>query len=316
MAKAIPIYPAASAHTAQLDLRHFRYFVAVAEELHFGRAARRLHMAQPPLSQQIKWLEDELGVRLFHRNTHHVSLTEAGRIFLKEARRVLCDVERAVRIARQAGEGTAGHLVVGFHSQFDGGVISMVKAALEAAFPELVTRFAPMDTMAQLAALKEGRIRVGITGVPIDEEDVAVEAMMRPPLVVAMPEGHALAGRRSLKLADLANERFVAFSRDMNPWIRDLLERRCRESGFTLQVAQESNSPMSMEGFVAAGTGICILPAWVASGRKGVARRPLEEGELPIDLAMITLRGQDSPVLRKLREALLAALRESIAEAE
>ena len=119
-----------------------------------------------------------------------------------------------------------------------------------------------------------------------------------------------------MRLADLANERFVAFSRDMNPWTRALLERRCLECGFTLQVAQESNSPMSMEGFVAAGTGICILPAWVASGRKGVARRPLEEGELPIDLATITLRGQDSPVLRKLREALLAALRESIGEVE
>ena len=314
MAKAIPIYPAAGAYTAQLDLRHFRYFVAVAEELHFGRAARKLHMAQPPLSQQIKWLEDELGVRLFDRDTHHVSLTDAGRIFLKEARRVLCDVERSVRMARQAGEGTAGHLVVGFHSQFDGGVISMVKAALETAFPELETRFAPMDTMAQLAALKEGRIRVGVTGVPIEEEDVTVEAIMRPPLMVTMREGHALAGRRSLKLADLANERFVMFSRDMNPWIRDMFERRCRESGFTLKVAQESNSPMSMEGFVAAGTGICILPAWVTSGRKGLARRPLEDGELPIDLALITLRGQDSPVLRKLREALLAALRESIAE--
>lgn len=103
MARTIPIYPATGAYTAQLDLRHFRYFAAVAEELHFGRA------------QRIKWLEDELGVRLFHRDTHRVSLTEAGRIFLKEARRVLCDVQRAVRIARQAGEGTAGHLVVGFH---------------------------------------------------------------------------------------------------------------------------------------------------------------------------------------------------------
>ncbi len=297
-----------------MELRHFRYFVAVAEELHFGRAARRLHIAQPPLSQQIKWLEQELGVLLFHRTTHRVSLTDAGRVLLKEARRVLVDVERSVRLARQTGEGTAGRMVIGFVSHFDGGVFSVVKPALAEEFPDLEIQLTPMDTMDQIAAIREARIRAGVAAVPIEDEDLEAEPLVRPPLFVALREGHRLSGRTSLRLQDLAGEPFIMFPKSSNPWIVELFHRRCHEAGFEPRVTQESTSPLSMEGFVAAGEGIGILPGWVRSARKGVVYRRLEAEELPVTVALIYLRGQNSPALRRLHRLLKEVLERSAAE--
>ena len=296
--------------SAQLDLRHFRYFIAVAEELHFGRAARRLHMAQPPLSQQIKWLEEELGVRLLERNTHYVRLTEAGAVFLKEARRVAANAERAVRLTRQVGEGTAGRLVVGFVSQFDGGIVSMVKSALEGEYPELELQFTPMDTIELVEAVRTARVRAGICGVPMEEEDFTIERLARAPLVVAMPEGHALGEREAIRLSDLGSVPLVLFPRTANPWIYGMLQERFAAAGVVPRVVQESLSPFSIEGFVAAGTGLSILPAWVCSHRRGVMYRPLKESELPVEVALFYLRGNDSPVLRRLREQLMAAISE------
>ncbi len=296
--------------SAQLDLRHFRYFIAVAEELHFGRAARRLHMAQPPLSQQIKWLEEELGVRLLDRNTHYVRLTEAGAVFLKEARRVAANAERAVRLTRQVGEGTAGRMVVGFVSQFDGGIVSMVKSALEREYPELELQFTPMDTLELVEAVRTARVRAGICGVPMDEEDFTIERLARAPLVVAMPEGHALGEREAIRLSDLGSVPLVLFPRTANPWIYGMLRERFAAAGVVPRVVQESLSPFSIEGFVAAGTGLSILPAWVCSHRRGVMYRPLKESELPVEVALFYLRGNDSPVLRRLREQLMAAISE------
>ncbi len=296
--------------SAQLDLRHFRYFIAVAEELHFGRAARRLHMAQPPLSQQIKWLEEELGVRLLERSTHYVRLTEAGAVFLKEARRVAANAERAVRLTRQVGEGTAGRLVVGFVSQFDGGIVSMVKSALEGEYPELELQFTPMDTIELVEAVRTARVRAGICGVPMEEEDFTIERLARAPLVVAMPEGHALGEREAIRLADLGSVPLVLFPRTANPWIYGMLQERFAAAGVVPRVVQESLSPFSIEGFVAAGTGLSILPAWVCSHRRGVMYRPLKESELPVEVALFYLRGNDSPVLRRLREQLMAAISE------
>ncbi len=307
--------PAITSHlplgsSAQLDLRHFRYFIAVAEELHFGRAARRLHIAQPPLSQQIKWLEEELGVRLLDRNTHYVRLTEAGAVFLKEARRVAANAERAVRLTRQVGEGTAGRLVVGFVSQFDGGIVSMVNNALDRHYPDLDLQFTPMDAIELVDAVRTARVRAGICGVPIDEEDFTIERLARAPLVVAMPEGHPLGEQESIRLADLANQPMVSFPSSANPWIHELLWQHFAAAHVEPRVVQESSSPFSIEGFVAAGTGVSILPAWGCSPRRGGMYRPLAESELPIDVALFYLRGNDSPVLRRLREQLSVAIGE------
>ncbi len=296
--------------SAQLDLRHFRYFIAVAEELHFGRAARRLHMAQPPLSQQIKWLEEELGVRLLERNTHYVRLTEAGAVFLKEARRVAANAERAVRLTRQVGEGTAGRLVVGFVSQFDGGIVSMVKSALEGEYPELELQFTPMDTIELVEAVRTARVRAGICGVPMEEEDFTIERLARAPLVVAMPEGHALGEREAIRLSDLGSVPLVLFPRTANPWIYGMLQERFAAAGVVPRVVQESLSPFSIEGFVAAATGLPYSPLFRSWGRRGVMYRPLKESELPVEVALFYLRGNDSPVLRRLREQLMAAISE------
>ena len=300
--------PPSSAHdplrTAKIELRHYRYFLAVAEELHFGRAARRLHIAQPPLSQQIKMLEEELGVRLFTRNTHHVSLTEPGRVFLKEARRVLADVERSIRLARQTAEGTAGRLAIGFVSLVDGGVISRVKSVLSVEYPELDLRFLPLDTVAQVAALREGQIQAGILAAPMEEEDLSVEKIFRSPLVVALPEMHPLASRPALRLADLSGEPLVSFSAQFNPWIHRHFADSCRRAGFVPNIAQESASPISVVGFVASNAGLGILPVWVKLDRKGVVYRPLHPDDFQVHVAIACLKGPDSPLLRHLGNVL------------
>lgn len=297
-----------------IELRHFRYFTAVAEELHFGRAARKLHIAQPPLSQQIKALEEELGVRLLTRNTHQVRLTEAGRAFLKESKRVLADVERSVRAARQAEEGTAGRISIGFVSTVDGGIVSRVKSILAQEYPDLDSRFLPLDPVAQVAALRAGEIRAGVLAAPLEEDDLLVRSVFRAPLVVALPANHRLAGHGVLRLAELRGEPLVSFSPRFNPWIFHHFSECCRRAGFEPNIAQESASPMSIIGFVASNAGLGILPAWVRMDRAGVTYRPLASEDFWVDVALACLKGQDCPLLRHLRNMLERALREITAE--
>lgn len=301
----------ANPRLAGLELRHFRYFIAVAEELHFGNAARRLHMAQPPLSQQIKGLEEELGVRLLTRNTHRVAMTEAGRIFLKEARRVLADVERSVRLVRQVADGTAGRLCIGFVSMVDGGVIARVKAVLSAEYPELDLAFLPLTPSEQVAFLREGKIQAGVISAPLDEDDLTVDRIFRAPLVIALPEHHWLADRTTVRLKDLENEPFISYVPQFNPWIHRLFQDCCRRDGFVPRVIQEATSPQSITGFVASGTGVGIMPAWVKTERRGVIYRALEPDDFPVYVAVAQLKGQDSLLVRHLRKLLESELKET-----
>jgi DNA-binding transcriptional LysR family regulator len=302
--------------STQVELRHYRYFIAVAEELHFGRAARRLHIAQPPLSQQIKWLEEELGVQLLLRNTHRVNLTEAGRIFLKESRRVLTDVERSVRMARQAAEGLAGRLSIGFVAIADGGLVSRLKSVLSQEYPELEIHFLPLTAVEQIAGLRDGRIQAGIVAAPMAEDDLVVEGLIQSPIAVVLPERHSLLAKQVLRLSDLAGEPLIGFSAAVNPWIHRHFLESCRLAGFTPNVVQETTSPLSIIGFVAGGLGLGILPAWVKIDRKGAVYRPLRDGDFPVQMALAYLKGLDSPLLRQLRTVLEAELRRAADQVE
>src|SRR5208282_909817 len=196
-----------------MELRHLRYFVAVAEELHFSRAAERLHMAQPPLSQQIRQLEDELGVQLFERTRRRVQLTDAGRVVLEEARRALVQADRVVAAAHRAAEGAAGFLRVGFSSSAPYTTLPAILRAFRAQFPGVALNLYERSTEEQIELLAAGTIDVALVRRPVENapESLVIKTILREHLVLAMPHDHRLRSRRSVPVRALANEPFILF---------------------------------------------------------------------------------------------------------
>jgi DNA-binding transcriptional LysR family regulator len=260
-----------------VELRHLRYFAAVAEELHFRRAAERMRIAQPGLSQQIKRLEDELKVTLLVRTRRRVQLTDAGRSFLAEARRILADAERAVRVARLTASGEAGELTIGCTEAGQISVLPRVLPAFRARFPGVRFTVETLDTMAQLQALRGGRIAVGFLRLPFEEDrHLVVEPVLREPLIVVLPENHALAARRRIPFKTLATEPWITFPRRLSPGFYDSLVAHCRQAGVTLNVAREAEHFQAQQSLVALGFGLALQPASVQIiRRQGVVYRPL-----------------------------------------
>jgi DNA-binding transcriptional LysR family regulator len=282
-----------------LELRHLRYFVAVAEELHFGRAAARLHMAQPPLSRQIQQLEAEVGVPLFERTKRRVQLTSAGRVFLAEARATLAQAERAVEEARRAGRGEIGQLTVGFIGAASYSVLPRVLQAFRAAFPDVELVFHEMTTDDQLRALREGRLALGFVRPPVADPVLAAETILREPLLAALPEGHALARQDTVALGALAGERFVLFPRPLAPDLYDQILQLCQSAGFQPAVAQEAVQMQTVVRLVAAGTGVALVPASVQQlHQAGVAYRPLHDATAEVQMAVAWRRADPSAAVR------------------
>lgn len=258
-----------------MELRHLRYFIAVAEELHFGRAAARLHMAQPPLSRQIRQLEDELGVTLLDRARRRVELTPAGRTFLDEARRILAQSERAVRVAQRAGRGEEGPLSLGFVPAADLDILPRALRLCRERLPDLELELHPMTRCQQVDALRGGRIQVGILFLPIDDDGLAVEPLRREPLVVVLPEDHRLARRDRLRMIDLQDEPMISFPRARRG--RDHMTiTACRQAGFEPRMSYATDRIETNLALVAAGLGVSLLPASIRNLRRsGVVYRPL-----------------------------------------
>lgn len=266
-----------------IDLRRLRYFVAVAEELHFGRAALRLGISQPPLSQQIRLLEEELGVRLLHRTQRSVMLTPAGGMFLKEARAVLAQAERAVATARRAGRGEVGELGIGFTaSAAFSTVIPALLFRYRRRFPDVRLSLRELSSAEQIAALVGQHLDFGFMRAETRPEGAsgltAVE-LFRDPLVAVLPAGHRLASETgSLAVAALAREAFIMHPREMGTGIYDQVLGLCRAAGFTPDVAQEARENPTIVGLVAAGLGVAILAGSMRRmAMPGVAYRALAE---------------------------------------
>ena len=241
-----------------MELRHLRYFLAVAEELHFGRAAARLGIAQPPLSQQIRQLEQELGVTLFHRTKRRVEITPAGQAFSEEVRQVFAQAERAVSTARRAGRGEIGQLDIGFAPSADLDILPRVLRVWNARFPAVEIDLHPMLPSAQTEALRDGRIHIGFVRLPLEESGLVVETIQREPLLAVLPAGHPLARRARVRLAQLADDRMIMFPRRMAPGYYDLLISMCRSAGFTPRVLGEPGSIPTNLGLVSAGLGVTL----------------------------------------------------------
>jgi DNA-binding transcriptional LysR family regulator len=261
------------------DLRLLRYFVAVAEERTFTGAARRLHIAQQSLSQQIRMLEAQLGVTLFTRSARGVELTEVGAVLLREARPVLAHAQRAVDAVRRAARGEQGELRVGFLASVANYVMPPVVRAFGERFPELALR--PEDvTIADLVErLRRGDLDAGLSRPPL-VDDLATEVVLREPVGAVVPEGHPLADRDELTLEDLADEPWVLTPRDSwLPW-HHKYDAEFARAGYQPRVVQRGTSPQNLLALVAAGVGVTRLPLSARSLRDGgVAFVPLAGDE-------------------------------------
>ncbi len=249
----------------EIELRHLRYFLSVAETLHFSRAAERLGMAQPPLSQQIRRLEELVGHRLFDRSTRGVRLTLAGQLLAERARSTLEKVQDDLAQVRRLGRGEEGTLTVGFSGSVMFTELPAAVGSFRRKYPKVELRLREMVTAAQIAALLDGTLDVGFLrdGDPI--EGIHMRTLLREPYVAVLPAGHPLARKRSLRVGDLRSEPFIFFARRMGPLAFDRTMACCEKNGFHPNIVQEAPQWPTLVRLVAAGLGVSLAPACVAN---------------------------------------------------
>jgi DNA-binding transcriptional LysR family regulator len=294
-----------------MDLRHLRYFVAVAEELHFRRAAERLNISQPPLSQQIKELEIEIGAQLFRRSRRQVRLTAAGKVLLDRARIVLRDASELAELARRAQRGEAGEISVGFIHTAGYGLVPAVIRQFRDANPAVEISLEQQGSLAQTRELGRGRIDVGFTWSAAVDDGQASECLLRERFVVALPRSHPKSRQRQLSLAAFADESFVSFPSQRAPFLHGAVFRICAAAGFVPRIGHETDSVHTVLGLVAAGCGIGIVPASaVEISTRDVSFCVPEEQEPQAEISLQWRSDDASPVVaRFIAAARLAALR-------
>lgn len=278
-----------------VELRTLRYFVTVAEELHFRRAGERLHIAQPALSKAVSGLEKSLGVALLRRSKRRVELTAEGLLFLDEARRVLGAADRAVETVRAAAGGEVGRLRVAFGPTSELGLLPEVLPRFLRRYPQVSLDLHGAYAWDQLALLRESAGTVGLSLLPLPRtEGLVVESLYREELVAALPEGHPLASRRRMSLKALGSEPFVTFSRQVGPGMHDVVVSAFRDAGVALTVAHEALHIYTTLGLVAAGLGVSLMPRSIVNlQRAGVVYRPLAAPAPSVELGMV-YRAEDS----------------------
>ena len=275
-----------------MELRHLRYFLATAEELNFTRAAKRLNMAQPPLTQQIKALEREIGVTLFDRSAYRIELTPAGRAFMAEVARILGDVRAAVLVAKRAARGTAGPVRVGFteSATFNPCVMAAFRS-FRSAHPEVEISLEEHPSVELSNALREGRIDAAFVRPPLKRnEGLVVHPLEEEDMVLAVPSSHRLAAMKEVDLRDLEAESFILYPRAVRPGLADAVVAACERAGFAPHIAQYAPQLSSTINLVAASLGISIVPQSM-------------QGMQPHAVSFIPIRG------RPLQAALALALR-------
>lgn len=292
---------------ALFELRHLRYFVAVAEELHFGRAAARLNIAQPPLSQQIRQLERLLGADLLRRTSRRTELTPAGAVFLEHARRLLAGADRAAEAARRAGRGELETLVIGFTDSAALSVLPAIVRRFRAARPDVHLELSEGSTQAQLAALERAAMDAVIVRGPVPNPTLRTETLLRESFVVAVPTDHPLARKRSASLRVLSKESFVLFPRHLAPEFHDQLIAMCIKAGFSPEVRAEGAEYQTILSLVAAGIGVSLVPASVKTlGRAGVAFVSLTDARTKATVVLALRRDHPSAGLREFVEVAKA----------
>ncbi len=286
-----------------MNLRRLSYFSVLAEELHFGRAAERIGIAQPALSQQIRRLETEVGTELFRRDRREVRLSPAGEAFRPHASRALAEADGAAEAARAAAGGEVGHLHVGFIETAAGTVIPRAVRRFRAERPGVGLSLHEMGVAPQLEALRAGRLDVAVVRPPVDSAELLLEEISVEGLVAAIPSFHRLAPREWLDARSLAREPLVALARDVVPGLYDQILLLMQEAGGTGRIAQEATSIQAVLGLVAAGLGIAVLPDSVRSlSRDGVGFTSIRSAQRSTMIGVYR-HDDDSPLIHAFLDA-------------
>ncbi len=294
----------------QIELRHFRYFLAVAETLHFGKAAAQLGMAQPPLSQQIKALENILGYRLFDRTTRGVRLTAVGQYLVERARKTLERVDQDVDMARRLGKGQEGVLSVGFSGSIMFTRLPFVIERYRRLYPKVELQLQELVTAEQICALKEGTLDLGFLRDGEPDSAITIEPLLSERFVAILLKQHPLAAKTSLRPADLREEPFVFYARKMGSLAFDRMIACCEADGFRPRIVQDTPQWPTAVRLIAAGLGISIAPACVSSlAMPNVVYKPLRSTHrTSIDIGI--RRDFHSPVA----ESFLKIIRQQFSE--
>lgn len=286
-----------------MELRQLRYFVAVAEELSFSRAAVRVHISQPPLSRQVALLEREIGVQLLHRTTHEVSLTKAGEAFLAEARQLLALSAKAADVAQRASRGETGRIRVGFIGAALYSFLPRLLREYRQRYPEVEISLTQLTIAQQAEALRNREIDVGVIRQHIADDALLTWCMVREPFMVALPLDHPLAQRKKIMLKALSQEPFILFNRKDAPVVYDQTLRMCEQVGFSPHIVQEARPMATVVGLVAAGLGVSIVPSSMQRiNIEHVAYRPLGGTRAVNEFVISWHRDHRSPVLARFLE--------------
>ena len=286
-----------------MELRYLRYFVAVAEELSFTRAAERLNIAQPPLSQQIRRLEARLGVTLLRRSKRRVELTEAGRVFLRQAYQAIQSLEEGILLAQRADRGEIGRLAVGILVYISYTLIPPILREFRAQFPEVHVELRFLTNTLQIAALLSGQVDVCFVRPPIDNPDIASKLISRERFILAMPATHPLAGKSAVSIKQFKNDPFIMYVRELGPTFCSSLVQFCAKAGFSPKVALEVSQINAAVGLVGAGIGVALVPQSMNQLHfDNVVYRPLIERAPNVDVLLAWQAGRPSELLKSFIE--------------
>lgn len=282
-----------------MDLRQIKYFIAVAQELNFGRAAISLNISQPPLTRQIHQLEEEIGVQLFIRTPKGVELTQAGELLLQEALNIRALIEQATERTQRAGQGKLGRIDVGIFGSAVLDAIPKLLLRFRSAYPDVHLVLHTMNKAEQIEALRQRRITIGFNRMLEPFPDLVTELVKTEPLLVAANELHPLASKASLHLSELQHYPLVLFPSGTRPSFIDKVMDLCRREGFLPKISQEVGDAVSGVALVASGFGLCLVPESATSLKlPGVVYIPLQDApHATVDLSCIYRRDDQSPIL-------------------
>jgi DNA-binding transcriptional LysR family regulator len=286
-----------------MEIRHLRYAIALSEELNFRRAAERLHISQPPLSQQLKAMEEELGVSLFKRSKRKVELTPAGEIFIQSARVTLSHFEKMLVDTKDAGLGKTGLLSIGFVGSTVFSILPKILKRFRKQYPNVKLNLVEKSTMDQLSSLRAGEIDVALVRLPPKMPDIDRKIILEDQIMAAVPLSHAMAKASEIAVKDLAEDGFVIFPRSASIELYDQIISICKRSGFSPKVVQEVVEMTTIVGLVSAEVGVALIPESVTRIRmEGVRFLSLSDRVAPVNFTLCTRKGESSVYVKGLLE--------------
>ncbi|SHH54707.1 DNA-binding transcriptional regulator, LysR family [Virgibacillus chiguensis] len=288
-----------------IELHHLRYFIVVAEELHFGKAALRLQMTQPPLSQQIKHLEREIGVTLLKRSKRTVTLTTAGKVFLKHVKQGLAQIDYAVDMAKQTERGESGELKIGFVGSATFEILPPLIRKYQKRFPSVKIGLQELSTANQVKGLLNGSIDIGILHPPIKNDDLILHTVKKDNCVLVVPKGHSLALKEPVHLKDLHSESMIFISKETWPYLYSKFNLLCKKAGFTPNIHHESTEYHMIISLVSAGLGVSIVPSTAKKSLNfDVVYKEIENFSLDAEWVTAHKKDNQNPALLNFTEAL------------